>query len=212
MLQYLARRLPAGRCAVSGSPRRALPSALSRKSMSTEQSLREPQHGKGAPRWDPFFDTLDSIGLTKVVARLNHGRDIGGQPIGSPTAFHSGVVRIRRRRGWTTRCDALPSDRRRRGIRRDDAIYDLAALDRLPRRGSRDRRCRSARPSGRSRGSRTGTPRQRCRSCGARPAHPPHARGRCQGRAAAEGVQIAPRAGRWRGHPRPQALQFGGTP
>lgn len=37
------------------------------------------------------FD-VDSIGLTNVVARLNHGRDIGGQPIGSPTAFHIGVV------------------------------------------------------------------------------------------------------------------------
>ena len=27
------------------------------------------------------FD-VDSIGLTNVVARLNHGRDVGGQPIG----------------------------------------------------------------------------------------------------------------------------------
>jgi homocysteine S-methyltransferase len=35
---------------------------------------------------------VDSIGLTNVVARLNHGLDIGGQPIGSPTAFHLGVV------------------------------------------------------------------------------------------------------------------------
>jgi homocysteine S-methyltransferase len=36
------------------------------------------------------FD-VDSIGLTNVVARLNHGVDIGGQPIGGPTAFHVGV-------------------------------------------------------------------------------------------------------------------------
>ena len=36
------------------------------------------------------FD-VDSIGLTNVVARLNRGLDIGGQPIGSPTAFHIGV-------------------------------------------------------------------------------------------------------------------------
>ncbi|MBI4887576.1 MAG: bifunctional homocysteine S-methyltransferase/methylenetetrahydrofolate reductase [Acidobacteria bacterium] len=36
------------------------------------------------------FD-VDSIGLTHVVARLNHGLDIGGQAIGSPTAFHVGV-------------------------------------------------------------------------------------------------------------------------
>jgi len=36
------------------------------------------------------FD-VDSIGLTNVVARLNHGCDIGGQTIGAPTAFHIGV-------------------------------------------------------------------------------------------------------------------------
>ena len=36
------------------------------------------------------FD-VDSIGLTNVVARLNQGSDIGGQPIGAPTAFHIGV-------------------------------------------------------------------------------------------------------------------------
>ena len=37
------------------------------------------------------FD-VDSIGLTNVVTRLNHGFDIGGQPIGQPTAFHIGVA------------------------------------------------------------------------------------------------------------------------
>jgi homocysteine S-methyltransferase len=36
------------------------------------------------------FD-VDSIGLTNVVARLNCGRDIGGQPIGTPTSYHIGV-------------------------------------------------------------------------------------------------------------------------
>jgi homocysteine S-methyltransferase len=36
------------------------------------------------------FD-IDSIGLTNLVARLNHGCDIGGQPIGLPTAYHIGV-------------------------------------------------------------------------------------------------------------------------
>jgi homocysteine S-methyltransferase len=36
------------------------------------------------------FD-VDSIGLTNVVTRLNHGCDVGGQPIGAPTAFHLGV-------------------------------------------------------------------------------------------------------------------------
>ena len=37
------------------------------------------------------FD-VDSIGLTHAVTRLNHGRDVGGQVIGPPTAFHIGVV------------------------------------------------------------------------------------------------------------------------
>jgi homocysteine S-methyltransferase len=35
---------------------------------------------------------VDSIGLTNVVARLNRGLDIGGQPIGRPTSFHIGVA------------------------------------------------------------------------------------------------------------------------
>ncbi len=37
------------------------------------------------------FD-VDSIGLTNVVAHLNRGIDIGGQPIGEATAFHIGVA------------------------------------------------------------------------------------------------------------------------
>lgn len=37
------------------------------------------------------FD-VDSIGLTNVVTRLNHGSDIGGQPVVPPTAFHVGVA------------------------------------------------------------------------------------------------------------------------
>jgi homocysteine S-methyltransferase len=37
------------------------------------------------------FD-VDSVGLTNVVTRLNHGLDIGGQTIGTPTAFHVGVM------------------------------------------------------------------------------------------------------------------------
>jgi len=37
------------------------------------------------------FD-VDSIGLTNVINRLNHGLDIGGQPIGEPTGFHAGVM------------------------------------------------------------------------------------------------------------------------
>jgi methionine synthase / methylenetetrahydrofolate reductase (NADH) len=34
---------------------------------------------------------VDSIGLTNVITRLNHGLDIGGQGIGTPTGFHIGV-------------------------------------------------------------------------------------------------------------------------
>ncbi len=36
------------------------------------------------------FD-VDSIGLTNMAARLNRGLDVGGNPIGTPTAFHIGV-------------------------------------------------------------------------------------------------------------------------
>ncbi|OFV93028.1 MAG: bifunctional homocysteine S-methyltransferase/methylenetetrahydrofolate reductase [Acidobacteria bacterium RIFCSPLOWO2_12_FULL_65_11] len=45
----------------------------------------------GYPDATAVFD-VDSIGLTNVVARLNRGRDIGGQAIGSPTGFHFGVL------------------------------------------------------------------------------------------------------------------------
>jgi len=34
---------------------------------------------------------VDAIGLTNVITRLNHGLDIGGQGIGTPTGFHIGV-------------------------------------------------------------------------------------------------------------------------
>jgi methionine synthase I (cobalamin-dependent)/5,10-methylenetetrahydrofolate reductase len=37
------------------------------------------------------FD-VDSIGLVNMVSRLNAGADVGGQPIGQPTAFHVGVA------------------------------------------------------------------------------------------------------------------------
>ncbi|MDH4066742.1 MAG: methylenetetrahydrofolate reductase, partial [Acidobacteriota bacterium] len=37
------------------------------------------------------FD-VDSIGLTNVINRLNHGLDIGGQSIGAPTRFLAGVM------------------------------------------------------------------------------------------------------------------------
>lgn len=37
------------------------------------------------------FD-VDSVGLTHVLSRLNHGLDIAGQPIGDPTALLAGVM------------------------------------------------------------------------------------------------------------------------
>ncbi len=37
------------------------------------------------------FD-VDSIGLTHVMSRLNHGLDVAGQPIGAPTALLAGVM------------------------------------------------------------------------------------------------------------------------
>src|SRR5438046_10655117 len=36
------------------------------------------------------FD-IDAIGLTNMVNKLNHGLDIGNNPIGEPTAFSIGV-------------------------------------------------------------------------------------------------------------------------
>ncbi len=36
------------------------------------------------------FD-VDAIGLTNMVTRLNHGFDLGGNPIGQPTGYHVGV-------------------------------------------------------------------------------------------------------------------------
>jgi len=51
----------------------------------------DPPHAGDYPDATAVFD-VDSIGLTNVVARLNQGFDIGGQAIGSPTAFHIGVA------------------------------------------------------------------------------------------------------------------------
>jgi homocysteine S-methyltransferase len=34
---------------------------------------------------------IDSIGAVNLAAKLNHGEDLGGNPIGRPTAFHVGV-------------------------------------------------------------------------------------------------------------------------
>ncbi|HYL97831.1 MAG TPA: methylenetetrahydrofolate reductase, partial [Blastocatellia bacterium] len=42
------------------------------------------------PEATAVFD-IDSIGLVNMVGRLNHGLDIGGNPIGKPTSFYVGV-------------------------------------------------------------------------------------------------------------------------
>jgi len=42
------------------------------------------------PEATAVFD-IDSIGLVNMVNRLNHGLDIGGNPIGNPTSFYMGV-------------------------------------------------------------------------------------------------------------------------
>jgi methionine synthase I (cobalamin-dependent)/5,10-methylenetetrahydrofolate reductase len=51
--------------------------------------------GEPARRADYTDATLlveaDSIGVTNAVTRLNRGTDLGGQPIGEPTSFHTGV-------------------------------------------------------------------------------------------------------------------------
>src|SRR5689334_17685195 len=48
------------------------------------------------PKMGPYPDAtavfdIDSIGLTNMVNKLNHGLDIGNNPIGEPTAFSIGV-------------------------------------------------------------------------------------------------------------------------
>lgn len=48
------------------------------------------------PKMGPYPDAtavfdIDSIGLTNMVSKLNHGLDLGNNPIGTPTAFSIGV-------------------------------------------------------------------------------------------------------------------------
>ncbi len=42
------------------------------------------------PQATPVFD-VDSIGLTEIVERLNHGLDLGAKSLGAPTSFFVGV-------------------------------------------------------------------------------------------------------------------------
>ncbi|MFW6193037.1 MAG: bifunctional homocysteine S-methyltransferase/methylenetetrahydrofolate reductase [Gemmatimonadota bacterium] len=70
------------------------------------------------PRMGPYgeatgvFD-IDSIGLTNLVSRLNRGRDLGGNPMGSRTSFVAGVAvnpgavdLDREKRRWHWKVDA----------------------------------------------------------------------------------------------------------
>ena len=50
----------------------------------------DPIRTEDYPDATAVFD-IDSIGLTNVVDRLNHGRDIGGRKLKRPTGFHIGV-------------------------------------------------------------------------------------------------------------------------
>jgi homocysteine S-methyltransferase len=48
------------------------------------------------PKMGPYPDAtavfdIDSIGLTNLVSRLNHGQDLGGNPLGEPASFVIGV-------------------------------------------------------------------------------------------------------------------------
>ncbi|HUE86600.1 MAG TPA: bifunctional homocysteine S-methyltransferase/methylenetetrahydrofolate reductase [Vicinamibacterales bacterium] len=77
------------------------------------------------------FD-VDSVGLTNVLTRLNHGLDIGGQPIGLPTAFHVGVM-------VNPAADDLDSELRRFEFKVDAGaefavthpVFDAARLERF---------------------------------------------------------------------------------
>jgi len=51
----------------------------------------QPSPQGGYPDATSVFD-VDAVGLVNMVARLNGGQDIAGQPIGAPTRFHIGVA------------------------------------------------------------------------------------------------------------------------
>jgi homocysteine S-methyltransferase len=77
------------------------------------------------------FD-VDSVGLTNVLTRLNHGLDVGGQPIGPPTAFHVGVM-------VNPSADDLDNELKRFGYKVEAGaefavthpVFDLAAIERF---------------------------------------------------------------------------------
>ena len=51
----------------------------------------DPRYLGEIPDATAVFD-VDSIGLTNLIARLNHGRDLAGQPLGAPAQFLCGVM------------------------------------------------------------------------------------------------------------------------
>jgi homocysteine S-methyltransferase len=85
------------------------------------------------------FD-VDSIGLTNVLTRLNHGLDVGGQPIGEPTAFHVGVM-------VNPSADDLDGELRRFEYKLDAGaefavthpVFDVAVIERFLERTARFR-------------------------------------------------------------------------
>jgi homocysteine S-methyltransferase len=85
------------------------------------------------------FD-VDSVGLTNVLTRLNHGFDVGGQPIGAPTAFHVGVM-------VNPSADDLDAELRRFGYKMEAGaefavthpIFDRAVLERFLERTAKFR-------------------------------------------------------------------------
>jgi homocysteine S-methyltransferase len=50
-----------------------------------------PSRSGNFPEASSVFE-VDAVGLMNLVRRLNHGRDVGGQPLGATTSFHVGAT------------------------------------------------------------------------------------------------------------------------
>ena len=160
------------------------------------------------------FD-VDSIGLTNVVSRLNHGCDVGGQPIGAPTAFHIGVsvnpggveprrgaaaVRVQGRGGRRVRRDA--AGLRRRGVRALPEAHRVGAAAgrrrRLAVRERAQRRVHGQRSAGRARAggaARADAARRRRRTRPRPRASRSRARSRRRCEAVVQGLQVSTPSG-----------------
>ena len=89
------------------------------------------------PEATAVFD-IDSIGLTNLVSRLNHGLDPGGNPIGAADQVRHRRRRQSRRARPRARAQALRLEGRgRRGVRHHPAGLRPGAARPLPRAGSR---------------------------------------------------------------------------